>query len=281
VVAPTTLLTALLYYFGYMHAWYFFGYFGLNSTGLGLGTVDYLIRSVDALFVPVTSAAILGLLALWGNALLVPRLRARRARRANARITRGIAVGGVALAVVSLVLTFATSRSPGSLVALAPVGFGLGVLVTAYAVHLHRVLSGQGHREDAASGWAQATEWAIVFALVGISLFAAATDYAAAVGQSRAWQYAADLSGQPEVVLYSERNLELSQPGVTQTRCRDPKAAYQFRYDGLTLLLESGGKYVLIPADWTAARVAAVVLPENGPFRLEFYPGRSPARAAC
>jgi hypothetical protein len=283
VVAPTTLLTAVLYYFGYMHAWYFFGYFGLNSTMLGFGTVDYLIRSVDALFVPVTSAAILGLLALWGNALLVPRLRSRRVRRTNARIMRGIAATGVTLAIVSLVLTFATSRSPGSLVALAPVGFGLGVLVTAYAVHLHRVVAAPSgpHREDPAAGWARATEWAIVFALVGISLFAAATDYAAAVGQSRARQYAAELSGQPEVVLYSERDLELSQPGVTQARCRDPKAAYQFRYDGLTLLLESGGKYVLIPADWTGARGGAVVLPENGPFRMEFYPGQSPARTAC
>ncbi|MBO0821219.1 MAG: hypothetical protein J2P26_10245 [Nocardiopsaceae bacterium] len=274
VVAPTTLLTAVLYYFGYLHAWYFFGYFGLNSTALGFGTVDYLIRSVDALFVPVTSAAILGLLALWGNALLVPRLR--RAGRTTARITRGIAAGGAALAIVSAVLTFATSGSPGSLVALAPVGFGLGVLVTAYAVHLRRVLAAPSDREDPAAGWARVTEWAIVFALAGISLFAAATDYATAVGQSEAWQYAADLPGQPEAVLYSDRDLGLSQPGVTRCRDPDPKSGYPFRYYGLTLLWESGGRYVLIPADWTAARGAAIVLPEDGPFRLEFYPGRSP-----
>jgi hypothetical protein len=81
------------------------------------GTVDYLLRSVDALFVPVTSAAILGLLALWGNALLVPRLRARRARRANARIVYGIAVGGATLGIVSIALTFATAGEKGSFVA--------------------------------------------------------------------------------------------------------------------------------------------------------------------
>jgi hypothetical protein len=78
------------------------------------GTVDYLLRSVDALFVPVTSAAILGLLALWGNALLVPRLRARRA---NARIVYGIAVGGATLGIVSIALTFATAGEKGSFVA--------------------------------------------------------------------------------------------------------------------------------------------------------------------
>jgi hypothetical protein len=161
------------------------------------------------------------------------------------------------------------------------VGFGLGVLVTAYAVHLHRVLAGRRHREDPAAGWAQVTEWGIVFALVGISLFAAATDYAAAVGQSRARLYVAELPGQPAAVLYSQQSLALAQPGVTQTRCRDPKAAYQFRYDGLTLMLESGGKYVLIPRDWAAGGSAAIVLADGGPLRMEFYATQPPVPAAC
>jgi hypothetical protein len=282
VVAPTTLLTALLYYFGYMHAWFYFGYFGLNSTVLGFGSVDYLMQSVDALFIPVTGAAIAGLLALWGNALLVPRLRARRNRRVKAGIARGIAAAGAALAVACVILTFATSRETGTFVPLAPLGFGMGVLVTAYAVHLHRVLMGRGHREDTASGWAQATEWAVVFALVGISLFAAATDYASAVGQTRAGIYVTQLSSQPAVVLYSKDSLSITQPGVTQTRCGDPKAAYQFRYDGLTLMLESGGKYVLIPHDWTSRDGVAIVLAESETTRLEFYSSaQPPARTTC
>jgi hypothetical protein len=283
VVAPTTLLTALLYYFGYMHAWFFFGYFGLNSTTLGFSTVDYLMRSVDALFIPVTSAAILGLLALWGNALLVPRLRTRRNQRTNTLIVRGIAAGGVILGVTSLVLTFKTVGDKGSLVALAPVGFGLGVLVTAYAVHLDRVLVRRQRGDHAASGWAQATEWAIVFALVGISLFAAATDYAGAVGESRAQLYVAGLANQPGVALYSEKDIALTQPGVTQSRCRDPQAAYQFRYDGLALMLESGGKYVLIPRSWRWGdpALAVIVLAQSDTFRLQFYSTGIPAPSAC
>ena len=31
VVAPTTALTALLFYFGWSHAYWFFDYFGVNS----------------------------------------------------------------------------------------------------------------------------------------------------------------------------------------------------------------------------------------------------------
>src|SRR5215471_16050550 len=76
VVAPTTLLTALLYYFGWSHAYWFCNYFGVNSTVLGFTTTDYLMRSVDALFVPMTVAASGALLAVWCHTLLRARLAA-------------------------------------------------------------------------------------------------------------------------------------------------------------------------------------------------------------
>jgi Zn-dependent protease with chaperone function len=40
IVAPTTLLTALLFYFGWSFAYWFFAYFGVDSTVLGLTTQD-------------------------------------------------------------------------------------------------------------------------------------------------------------------------------------------------------------------------------------------------
>lgn len=291
VVAPTTLVTALLYYFGWNWSWYFFGYFGVNSTAIGLGTVDYLIRSADALYIPVAVLAIVSLLALWGNSLLLPRIASRRHWRMHARIVWGIASSGCALATACVLLTYATRATPSVVTALPPIGFGAGVLIIAYAIHLRRVIAGTRRRggaastgkapADTASGWARATEWAIVFALVAASLFAAATDYSAAVGQSRAQQVAAELPDQPTVVLYSKDSLSITQPGVTQRRCRDPQAAYRYRYDGLTLMLESSGKYVLVPRVWTRGGAAAILLPESDTTRLEFYPGTAPARAAC
>ena len=46
----------------------------MNSTAIGFGTVDYIMRSVDALYIPVVVLAIVSLLALRGNALLLPRV---------------------------------------------------------------------------------------------------------------------------------------------------------------------------------------------------------------
>src|SRR3712207_2777614 len=47
VVAPASLITALLFYFGVQHAHWYFHYFGINHTVMGLTTQDYLIRSAD------------------------------------------------------------------------------------------------------------------------------------------------------------------------------------------------------------------------------------------
>ena len=74
VVAPTTLLTGLLFYFGWSFTYWYFHYLGVNSTLLGSTSQDYLMRSVDALFVPVTVAAVVGLLALWARAVIPQKL---------------------------------------------------------------------------------------------------------------------------------------------------------------------------------------------------------------
>lgn len=281
MVAPTTLLTGLLYYFGYMHAYYLFDYFGVNSTALGFGTADYLIRSIDALFVPVTVAALAALVTMWGMPAFLARVRTG-SPATYVLLLRSITVCGLAVTLAGGFLTVATNGARGAYVALAPVCFGAGVLVLAYAAHRRRVLAGGGHlHHGAASGWAAATEWMIAFILVGISLFAAATDYAGGVGLSRARQIASELRDQPAVLLYSQHDLDLNQPGVSRTRCGDPDAEYRYRYDGLVLLLESGGKYLLLPRQWTPADGGAILLAETTSIRLEFYPGTAAPAASA
>jgi hypothetical protein len=71
VVAHTTLLTALLFYFGRLHVTGFFRYLGVNFTVMGLTFEDYMIRSADGLFMPLTVAAASALLALWMHRLLL------------------------------------------------------------------------------------------------------------------------------------------------------------------------------------------------------------------
>ncbi|MFB9834474.1 hypothetical protein [Actinoallomurus acaciae] len=74
IVAPTTLLTTLLYYFGWSFSYTFYGDFGVSYTVVGLGTTDYLITSVDGLFEPTAILGAAVLLGLWGHSAFGARL---------------------------------------------------------------------------------------------------------------------------------------------------------------------------------------------------------------
>ena len=271
IIAPTTLLTALLYYFGWSHAYWFCNYFGVNSTVLGFTSTDYLMRSVDALFVPMTVAACAALLAVWGHSLLRARLAAGSRPRALRYIVPVTAIVGGILFLGGFASVFTTTVLSEHLVA-APLSLGFGVLLLIYAVHLWRLTAETYKSTSNNRGWAAVVEWAVVFVLVGLSLFWAATDYSAAVGRSRAIDFVAGLPSYPNVVVYSERSLSLDAPGVREVRCEDPQAAYRFRYDGLKLVLESGGQYLFLPAEWTPADGAAILLSQTSSLRLEFFP---------
>jgi hypothetical protein len=276
VVAPATFLSALLYYFGWSHAYWFCNYFGVNSTVLGFTTTDYLMRSVDALFVPMTVVAAAAMAAAWGHSLLQSRLADGSWSRVLARILPAVALAGGALFLGGFISVLTPTVLTGRLVGVAaPLCLGGGVLLLVYAVHLRRFIA---RPHGAAAGnrrWASAVEWIVVFVLVSLSLFWAATDYSAAVGTSRAIDFVAGMASYPDVVLYSEHSLSLTGPGVTQTQCRDADAAYRFRYGGLKLVLESGGQYFFLPAGWTRASGEAIPLPQDSSIRLEFAPVRT------
>jgi hypothetical protein len=273
IVAPTTLLTSLLFYFGWSHAFWFFDYFGVNSTLLGLTTRDYVQRSLDGLFVPMTVVACGGLLVLWGHAVLHARLATGSRVGVLRMLIPAMAGVGLILAIGGLWSVFATTPLRRHLVA-APLSLAFGVLLLVYAVHLWRLFTASSEGAGRATGppWAAVAEWAAVFVLVGLSLFWAANDYSAAVGRSRARQVVAELPTYPSAVVYSERSLSLHAPGVRETRCHDPQAAYRFRYDGLKLLLQSGDQYLFLPEGWSSGNGVVILLPRNDSLRLEFIP---------
>jgi hypothetical protein len=282
IVAPTTLLTSLLFYFGWSRAYWFYIYFGVNSTLLDLTTRDYVQVSLDALFVPMTVVAFAGLLVLWGHAMLRIRLTAGSEPRPLRVGTLAMAAAGAVLATAGLWSVFAPTRLDRYLAA-APLSLAVGVVLLVYAGHLWRLLTVANAPAGRAAEpqWVAVAEWAVVFVLVGLSLFWAATDYSAAVGRSRAQQAVAALPGEPDAVVYSERSLSLHAPGVRETRCHDPEAAYRYRYDGLKLLLQSGGQYLFLPAGWTPGNGVAVLMPRSDTLRLEFSPAGTPRRPSC
>lgn len=117
--------------------------------------------------------------------------------------------------------------------------------------------------------------------LVSIGLFWAVTDYSAAVGQQRAAQYQRALPAMPDAVLFSAKPLGITADWVTVTACREPDSAYGFRYDGLALVLKSGGQFLLLPKTWTPRTGVAIVLPDSADVRLEFALPGGTAGQSC
>lgn len=277
IVAPTTALTALLFYFGWAHAYWFFNYFGVESSLLGLSTTEYLLRSLDGLFVPLTVVAVSGLLLLWARHLGQAHLRPSARLRLHRILIWLAPVIGVALTLNAL-SRFLWETWLNTPLAVAPLSLTVGVLLLVWAVYRRRRQSvAEGHNPAHMDGWIAVLEWAAVFLLIGLSLFWAATDYSAAVGRGRARDVVAGLSTQPAVILYSERSLSMAAPGVRESKCADQEAAYRFRYDGLKLIIQSDDQYVFLPAGWNPDHGVAIVMPRNDKLRLEFAPASAPS----
>ena len=123
-----------------------------------------------------------------------------------------------------------------------------------------------------------------VFMLVSVGLFWAVGDYAGAVGTGRGHDVETSLPTLADVVVYSAESLNLRVAGVGEMPCQNPAAAYRFRYDGLKLVLQSGNQYLFLPANWTPADGAALLVPRSDALRLEFLPpgmGTAAQRTGC
>jgi hypothetical protein len=249
----------VLFYFGWSHAYWFFHYFGVNSTVLGLTASDYLMRGFDGLFVPLVAIAVTCLVVVWARGLVAGRLGRHTIPRWLLPVLGGAGIALCANGLSRVVVVTPLNRP----LAVAPLSLAAGVVVLTVAVRL--ATAGQP-RSDVAG----LVEYGATFVLVGMSLFWAAADYSAAVGRSRAAQFVRELPAHPEAVLYSEHGLNMPAEGVTGVRCRDPEGAYLYRYDGLALILQSSDQYVLVPKEWSRSDGVAIVLPRNDRVRLEF-----------
>jgi hypothetical protein len=116
-------------------------------------------------------------------------------------------------------------------------------------------------------------KWSSVLLLLGIGLFWATGSYGIAAGHGEARALTADLYCAPDVILYSEKSLNLQIPGVQEEAGPLPDAAYRFRYTGLKLVPQSGSHYLLLPADWTPGDRPAILLERDDTLRLEFILG--------
>jgi hypothetical protein len=269
VVAPSTLVPALAFYFGRTNTDAIASYFGVAPGVIDLSAQDYVLRSADVLFIPAGVLLLVALLAAWSHTLLLRHLRDRPDR--YTLLIPILVVVGAGLFLLGAVAAW--RGLPFSTPFLVPqVSPGLGVGLIAYGVCLRRRRLLETRSKDPASG-GHLLSITLVWMVVVLSLFWTTSEWAKALGTGRAEVLAGELVHQPSVVVYSRQRLNIEAPGVLESDIGDPTFAYRYRYSGLRFLLRNGNDYILLPSLWTPQDRVVVVLPQTDSVRLQFRGG--------
>lgn len=265
VVAPLTLLTTLLFYFGYVSSRAQFRYFGIDVDTVGLSTSDYAMRSPAVLLVPLL------VLALAGMALLLLHLRVRR----HPPSSRGVGLAmAFALLVVGaglvLLLGFAWFGRWRPYALVTPALIGTGVALLTYLFWLPTAPTWTHRSEDDRARWVRPAVSALGAVVVATCLFWATATLAEWTGRGNALQTARDLDQLPLVILDTTERLYLTD-GITQESVL-PAAegeVFRYRYRGLRLLIQGEDRMFLVPERWSPSN-STVVVPVGDTVRLQF-----------
>jgi hypothetical protein len=276
VIAPVTLITALAYYFGYRREEAFAGYFGIEPGSLGFTTNDYVLRSVDALFVPITVVLLVAFGAVFIHAFAGDRFE-------RVDLAPIAAVAGLCALILGIAL-LAGQPVTHDYTYLQALGPAVGVTLLLYALA----------RSGSASRSALGAAVFVGIAVVLVSLFWATSDYAATRGRADARALARDITVLPSLTIFSKENLDINPAGpggglpqpvksgggcpLIRTR-KFSTGEYPYVYRDFTLLLKSGGNYFLTPTPvtpgtpWNAANQDVFIIPDNGDIRVQLSRG--------
>jgi hypothetical protein len=271
---PVTLITGLLFYFGWTRVHFQATDMGQSEDIYGYSTVDYVLRSVDSLFFPLLVLVMLAILLVLGHRWVVRAMRDDSpAWLPGAAMT--LIIGGLVVCVISVVLALGLITVPtpeGEMSRLfkcvfvgAPLAIGLGVLAVAYGGWLRSQVKGA----DVDQGpW-----WQRVFLSGALTIFAALIlfwtvgNYAQVRGFELAEWTLGNYRSFPGVEVHSARDIGLSAT-AKMTRSVDPDVEYPFAYTCLRLLDHVAGVWYLMPDNWDD-NSRLVILREDPSLRFE------------
>jgi hypothetical protein len=280
VLGPITIVTALLYYYGYVTTYAEYAYFGVNVELLSYSSADYVLRSGASLFAPLLGLLVLVGLGYWAHVSIagwdLPTTHPRRAR-----IVFWVAIaGGAALLFRGALGIVDGNLSARELIGTTPTALGLGTLLALYSFRF-RPARQSASRPGQPSIAFSTVAWVIGWCFVIASLFWLVNSFASAYGRGLGQDIQKGLVDQPEVILHTASRLVveaegLDPPGILCESSIDSKE-YPYRYINLRLLATSGDSYFLVPVTWTEERgIVIVVKKSDVSLQLMGWPGVQP-----
>jgi hypothetical protein len=262
LVGPATLLSGILYYFGYVSARTFYAYFGISLSILEFSPASYLVRSADTFFRPVATALVVILFVYTGHRLLAHYLGRADPRRVR-QVSLAVLAAGFALGTLGMAGIYGWSLGLASPIALASAG-----LLAEYGLLL---LARHGKPTGSVGqlvGSGVHLRRGLLTALVLTAIFWAVTSLAQRRGEHNAQLTELTLILQPQAVVYSDRDLHLPGPGIGRTVLDGDENSYQFRYNGLRPLLHANDRWFLLPLHWRHDNGSTVIVLHDEPGRV-------------
>ncbi|GAA3383287.1 hypothetical protein [Cryptosporangium minutisporangium] len=290
-IGPVTLISAVLFYFGYVSSRAQYEYFGVDVDVIGLGTRDYIMRSPQPLLVPLLTLTLLGAGGLLVHLLLHRRVlavlaspsvsdvvRTRRAHQAR-RITRAAITLGAFLLTSGIALLFAyeTLQEWPAYALVTPALLICGASLVAYAWRFADLITAAAPASEApapvdadpAPGLRRSARF-LVYLLLVTAIFWATATVAQLTGRGLAREVAADPERLPRVILDTRERLYLRNGIVEETQL--PNAEHQefrYRYRRLRLLVIGEDRMLLVPDVWSASN-STIIVPIDESMRMQF-----------
>lgn len=291
VIAPATVLGALLFYFGYVSSRAQFAYFGVDVDTIGLTTQDYVMRSPQPLLVPLLVLTLVGVGAIALHAWIRQRIGGARSDtpgpahlNAYRRVAHRVLLGGLALMAGGVVLLFAYAslRDWAWYGLVTPLLLAGGATLVAYAARLQHLLhppastepdttpdAARAHADNSVHALRRSATVLLVVVIVANVFWITAT-VAQYSGRGQAHALAKRLDTLPNVILDTRERLYLRDPGVEETALPiSPGQTFHYRYRHLRLLIQGHGLMFLVPDTWSASD-STLVVPLDESVRVQF-----------
>jgi len=271
IIAPATLITALLFYFGYVSSRAQYDYFGVDVDTIGLSTQDYVMRSPQPLLVPLLA------LTLLATGFLAAHLAARRRAAADPSF-RSVAkrmtlVGLILLGLgVALLFSYPIVGDWAYYPLLTPLVLAGGGMLAAYGLSTIRWMDKRTERSSERSAFAGPAVLVSLWLAVAVTVFWATATVAQWSGRGLAKEQARNFGELPSVIVDSKQRLFL--PAGIGVAERDLTGAgdgqtFRYRYWNLRLLIHGRDRMFLVPASWHSNNTT-LLIPLDGDVRVQF-----------
>ena len=257
--SPLALGTALLFYFGWVRAKIQARALGYDSSIMNLSTTDYILNSIDVLYIPLMLLLIVALV-LNGlhQRLIVPNIRRSRYRKRLLRMAWLLEKSWILWGVLDILMLAFESAGFFSI----PFSITLALLCALYGGALQKRVTG-------VERWSL-TGKSIVMILLAFVVFWDTERVARKWGEGYATWIAEEPQRLAAVTIYSGKSLEIEAPGTIWIKLNSADSEYLYRYSGLRLLRRADGRYFLINEGWDTQQGRVFVLRETDNIRMEF-----------